>query len=45
MKDLIKSNQINLAFNSMIFSKKEFFERRFNLSLKILKIIEKLKKK
>lgn len=40
-----KSNQINLAFNSMLFSKKEFFDRRFNLSLKILKIIEKLKKK
>lgn len=43
--NVTKSNQINLAFNSMIFSKKEFFERRFNLSLKILKIIEKLKKK
>ena len=43
--NVTKSNQINLAFNSMIFSKKEFFEQRFNLSLKILKIIEKLKKK
>ena len=39
-----KANQINLAFNSMIFSKKEFFEKRFDLSLNILKIIKKLKK-
>ncbi len=42
---IAKFNQINLAFNSMIFSKKEFFDRRFDLSLKILKIIEKIKKK
>ena len=39
-----KANQINLAFNSMIFSKKEFFDKRFELSLNILKIIKKLKK-
>ena len=39
-----KANQINLAFNSMIFSKKEFFDKRFDLSLNILKIIKKLKK-
>ena len=40
-----KFNQINSAFNNMIFSKKEFFNRRFNLSLNILKIIGKIKKK
>ena len=34
---IAKSNQINLAFNSMIFSKKEFFDKRFNLSLKYFK--------
>jgi predicted dehydrogenase len=41
---IARANQINLAFNSMIFSKKEFFDKRFELSLNILKIIEKLKK-
>jgi predicted dehydrogenase len=39
-----KANQINLAFNSMIFSKKEFFDKRFSLSFNILTIIERLKK-
>ena len=39
-----KANQINLAFNSMIFSKKEFFDKRFRLSFNILTIIERLKK-
>ena len=39
-----KFNQINQAFNNMILSKKKDFEKNFNLSLKILKIIEKIKK-
>lgn len=40
-----KFNQINQAFNNMMLSKKKDFEKNFNLSLKILKIIEKIKKK
>ena len=40
-----KFNQINQAFNNMIFSKKRDFEKNFNLSLNILKIIKKIKKK
>jgi len=42
---IAKFNQINLAFNSMLFSKKKNFDKNFNLSLKILKVIEKIKKK
>ena len=40
-----KFNQINQAFNNMMLSKKKDFEKNFNLSLKILKIIKKIKKK
>ena len=40
-----KFNQINQAFNNMIFSKKRDFEKNFKLSLNILKIIKKIKKK
>ena len=40
-----KFNQINQAFNNMMLSKKKDFEKNFNLSLKILKMIEKIKKK
>lgn len=40
-----KFNQINQAFNNMMLSKKKDFEKSFNLSLKILKIIKKIKKK
>ena len=42
---IAKFNQINQAFNSMIFSKKKLFDKSFNLSLNILKIFEKIKKK
>ena len=42
---IAKFNQINQAFNSMIFSKKKLFYKSFNLSLNILKIFEKIKKK
>jgi predicted dehydrogenase len=42
---IAKFNQINKAFNSMIFSKKKLFDKSFNLSLNILKIIEKIKMK
>jgi hypothetical protein len=42
---IAKFNQINQAFNSIIFSKKKLFDKSFNLSLNILKIIEKIKKK
>ena len=42
---IAKFNQINKAFNSMIFSKKKLFDKSFNLSLNILKIFEKIKKK
>ena len=40
-----KFNQINQAFNNMMLSKKKDFKKNFNLSLKILKMIEKIKKK
>jgi len=40
-----KFNQINQAFNNMMLSKKKDFKKNFNLSLKILKIIKKIKKK
>ena len=40
-----KFNQINQAFNNMMLLKKKDFEKKFNLSLKILKIIKKIKKK
>ena len=40
-----KFNQINQAFNNMTFSNKKDFEKNFNLSLKILKMIKRIKKK
>mgnify|MGYP001431006147 CR=1 FL=1 len=39
------ANQINLAFNEMLSAKKSFFNKRYKLSLQIINIIEKLKKK
>lgn len=39
-----KYNQINIAFQKMLFPKKEFFKERYNTSIKILNIIEKIKK-
>ena len=39
-----KSNQINLAFQSMLSSNKKQFNKNFETSMKILKIIENLKK-
>ena len=40
-----ESNQINLAFQSMLSSNKKKFNKNFETSMKILKIIENLKKK
>jgi len=39
------SNQINLAFNEMLIAKKKFFSNKLKISLQILDVIEKLKKK
>ena len=39
-----KSNQINSAFQSMLSSNKKQFNKNFETSMKILKIIENLKK-
>ena len=40
-----ESNQINLAFQSMLSSNKQKFNKNFETSMKILKVIENLKKK
>ena len=39
-----KSNQINLAFEDMLSNKKKLFNKRYQTSLSILNIIERLKK-
>ena len=40
-----KSNQINLAFKDMLSNKSKLFNKRYQTSLSILNIIERLKKK
>jgi len=40
-----KYNQISIAFQKMLFPKKEFFKERYNTSIKILDIFERIKKK
>ena len=39
-----KYNQIKIAFQKILFSKKKFFEERLSISLKILDIFEKIRK-
>lgn len=38
-----KYNQIKIAFQKMLFSRKKFFEERLSISMKILDIFEKIK--
>ncbi len=40
-----KSNQINLAFKDMLSNKRKLFDERYQISLSVLNIIERLKKK
>ena len=40
-----KSNQINLAFEDMLSNKNKLFNERYKISLNVLNIIERLKKK
>ncbi len=40
-----KSNQINLAFEDMLSNTNKLFNERYKISLNVLKIIERLKKK
>tara|TARA_A100001011_G_scaffold372689_1_gene431357 strand:+ start:652 stop:1587 length:936 start_codon:yes stop_codon:yes gene_type:complete len=40
-----KSNQINLAFEDMLSNKNKLFNERYKISLNVLDIIERLKKK
>ena len=42
---IARSNQINLAFQSMLSTDKTNFNKKYQTSMKILEIIEKLKKK